>query len=124
MRSLFTLIFISFAVLVNGQTPSVQKSAPLTVAPPESVGMSAERLDRIDAMCREAVKDGEVPGIVTLVARHGKIVFHEAYGMADNQSDRKMKKDFIAGVAIRRGKTTKEGVVCGNDIATIHLQKL
>ena len=38
--------------------------------------------------------------------------------------DRKMKKDFIAGVAIRRGKTTKEGVVCGNDIATIHLQKL
>ena len=111
MRSLFTLIFISFAVLVNGQTPSVQKSAPLTVAPPESVGMSAERLDRIDAMCREAVKDGEVPGIVTLVARHGKIVFHEAYGMADNQSDRKMKKDDIFRIASQSKAITSTAVM-------------
>jgi CubicO group peptidase (beta-lactamase class C family) len=111
MRNLITLIFISFAVLVNAQTRSLQNSAQLSVAPPESAGMSAERLDRIDAMCREAVKNGEVPGIVALVARHGKIVFHEAYGMADNPTGRKMKKDDIFRIASQSKAITSTAVM-------------
>jgi CubicO group peptidase (beta-lactamase class C family) len=111
MRNLITFIFISFAVLVNGQTRSLQNSAPLSYAPPESAGMSAERLDRINTVCREAVKDGEVPGIVALVARHGKIVLHEAYGMADNPSGRKMKKDDIFRIASQSKAITSTAVM-------------
>jgi len=85
MKNLITIIFIALAISANAQTKSIHKSAPLSSATPESEGMSSERLSHIDAMCSASVNDGDVPGIVALVARNGKIVFHEAYGMADNQ---------------------------------------
>ena len=46
-------------------------------ASPESVGMSSERLDRIGAAMHRYVDDGKIAGMVTLVARHGKIVYRE-----------------------------------------------
>lgn len=111
MKNLITFIFIVLAISANAQTSSIQKSAPLSDATPESAGMSAERLSRIDAMCKASVKNGEVPGIVALVARNGKIVFHQAYGMADNQSNRKMKKDDIFRIASQSKAITSTAVM-------------
>lgn len=81
------------------QTKSVKKSPILTEASPESVGISPERLARIDQMCADAIKNGEVPGIVSLVARKGKIVHWKAYGMADNQVGKTLKRDDIFRIA-------------------------
>src|SRR3954447_12376022 len=79
------LVFCSATALtLSGQTPSLKHSPALREASPKSVGMSAERLARIDAMCNQAIAEGQVPGIVALVARHGKIVYHKAFGLADN----------------------------------------
>jgi CubicO group peptidase (beta-lactamase class C family) len=111
MKNFILLIFMALAIPVNAQTRSIQKSAPLSVATPESVGMSAARLNRIDAMCEAAVKEGNVPGIVALVARNGKVVFHEAYGMADNQSNRKMDKDDIFRIASQSKAITSTAVM-------------
>ena len=57
--------------------------------------MSAERLQRIDAMAESAIADGDVPGIVALVARKGKIVYHKAFGSADAEAGRELKRDDI-----------------------------
>jgi CubicO group peptidase (beta-lactamase class C family) len=111
MYALFLLLFICSANLANAQTRSIQESAPLSYANPESEGMSAERLNRIDAMCKASVNDGDVPGIVALVARNGKIVFHEAYGKADNQSNREMKKDDIFRIASQSKAITSTAVM-------------
>jgi CubicO group peptidase (beta-lactamase class C family) len=111
MKNLITLLFIALAIHTNAQTRSLQKSAPLSDATPESVGMSAERLNRIDAMCKASVKEGDLPGIVALVARNGKIVFHEAYGMADNESNRKMNKDDIFRIASQSKAITSTAVM-------------
>ncbi len=111
MKNFITLIFVTLAISANAQTSSIQKSAPLSPAPPESAGMSTERLNRIDVMCKASVEDGDVPGIVALVARNGKIVFHEAYGMADNQSNRKMKKDDIFRIASQSKAITSTAVM-------------
>ncbi|PHN03958.1 serine hydrolase domain-containing protein [Flavilitoribacter nigricans] len=107
---LLCFLLIAFGGL-SAQTKSAQKSPPLTEATPVSVGMSDERLDRIDAMCRDAVAEGQVPGIVALVARKGKIVFHEAYGMADNQSGKEMKKDAIFRIASQSKAITSTAVM-------------
>jgi len=57
--------------------------ADLPSAKPESVGMSSERLGRLDGVMHEWVDKGRIAGVVTLVARRGKVVHIDAYGMAD-----------------------------------------
>ena len=41
---------------------------------PESVGMSSDRLGRIDRHFRQYVDDGRLPGWQVVVARHGLVV--------------------------------------------------
>lgn len=110
-KTLCTLLLAAFAFTANAQTNSIQKSKPLTEIAPEKVGLSPERLQRIDAMLQEAVAEGDVPGAVALVARNGKIVFHKAYGMADNESGREMKKDDIFRIASQTKAITSTAVM-------------
>jgi CubicO group peptidase (beta-lactamase class C family) len=95
----------------QAQTKSIKKSPVLTEADPGSQGISAERMARIDNMCKEAVDEGNVPGIVSLVARNGKIVHWKAYGMADNQNGRKMKRDDIFRIASQSKAITATAVM-------------
>ena len=53
----------------GAQTKSVKHSPALAAADPQRVGVSPERLGRIDAMCEDAVKSGGIPGVVALVTR-------------------------------------------------------
>ena len=50
-------------------------------APAVSVGVSAEKLGKIDAVVEAAIARGDAPGAVVLVGRHGKVVFEKAYGL-------------------------------------------
>jgi CubicO group peptidase (beta-lactamase class C family) len=62
-------------------------------ARPESVGMSRERLARLDAVTHGWVDEGRIAGVVTLVARRGKVVHLDAYGVADIENDEPMTED-------------------------------
>jgi CubicO group peptidase (beta-lactamase class C family) len=110
-----TLACISLVFLLGvsgiAQTKSMKKSPLLTEASPESVGISAERLARIDQMCADAVKKGDLPGIVSLVARNGKIVHWKAYGMADNGAGRELKRDDIFRIASQTKAITATAVM-------------
>lgn len=70
-------------------------ASDLPYALPEEVGMSTERLDYIDKFYGERVKNGEMAGIVTLIARHGKVVHFSAIGYADVEKHRKIETDTI-----------------------------
>jgi len=70
-------------------------SKDLPGAKPEDVGMSSERLARMDRMIHGYVDAGRTPGVVTLIARHGKVVHLDAYGKADLASGRAMRADDI-----------------------------
>jgi len=96
---------------LQAQTKSIKKSPVLIEAAPESVGVSAERLARIDLMCADAVKNGDLPGIVSLISRNGKIVQWKAYGMADNQAGRKLKRDDIFRIASQSKAITATAVM-------------
>ena len=71
----------------------------LAPAPPAAVGLSAERLERLSAVMRQAVDDGRAPGIVTLVARRGRIVHFVAFGKQDVESGVPMARDTIFRIA-------------------------
>ena len=111
MKNLFIVFLIVLASIANAQTKSIKKSPPLAEDSAESVGMSSERLARIDDMCKEAVLNGEIPGVVALVARNGKIVYHKAFGMADNTSGRSLKPDDIFRIASQSKAITATAVM-------------
>src|SRR5580704_8838196 len=54
-------------------------------APPlpklEDVGVSSERLDRIDAVVKAAIERGDLPGAVVLIVHRDQVVFRRAYGL-------------------------------------------
>ncbi|HZF30161.1 MAG TPA: serine hydrolase domain-containing protein [Gammaproteobacteria bacterium] len=77
--------------------PALAGSLPK--ARPEDVGMSGERLARIHDVVKEHIDAGEVAGVVTLVARRGKIVHFEAQGYADIASKTPMRTDNIFRLA-------------------------
>ena len=111
MRNIIVLLLITWTLSLGAQTRSSSYSPPLVPAAPESVGMSSERLDRIDAMCKSAVEEGQVPGIAALVARHGKIVFHKAYGMSNNEAGKKLVKEDIFRIASQTKAITATAVM-------------
>jgi CubicO group peptidase (beta-lactamase class C family) len=108
---IFILMTVLASTLLIGQIRSAKKSPVLTEASPESVGLSSERIARIDSMCQNAVKKGDLPGIVALVARNGKIALWKAYGMADEQSGRILKRDDIFRIASQSKAITSTAVM-------------
>ncbi len=67
----------------------------LPTATPESVGLSAQRLERIGALMQKNIDDGRLAGTVTLVARHGKVAWFKAQGMADREAGKAMTPDAL-----------------------------
>jgi CubicO group peptidase (beta-lactamase class C family) len=67
----------------------------LAMASPESVGISPERLHRLDAAMNRIVDEKQVSGLVTLLERHGKIVHFSAAGRQDVRKPEPMQKDTI-----------------------------
>jgi CubicO group peptidase (beta-lactamase class C family) len=67
----------------------------LAPAAPESVGVSSERLRRLDAGMKRVVDEKRIAGIVTMLARHGKVVEFNAVGVKDVRSGEPVQKDSI-----------------------------
>lgn len=85
----FAFIFYSFA---NAQG--------LPVVQPQTVGMSAEKLNRIDALVEKDIADKKLPGAVVIVGHKGKIVYRKAFGnRALVPTPEKMTIDTIFDVA-------------------------
>jgi len=70
-------------------------AANLPTAKPESVGMSSERLERINIVMQRHIDAGDIQGGVTAVARRGKVVHFQAHGVMDVEKNRKMEDDAI-----------------------------
>ena len=62
---------------------------------PKAVGMSAERLARINVKLQEYVDHAKVPGFITLVARDSEVVHFETCGYRDAENQLPMAKDTI-----------------------------
>jgi uncharacterized protein YbbC (DUF1343 family)/CubicO group peptidase (beta-lactamase class C family) len=79
-RAIIALVCFNllFPLTVPGQR--TEKPPKLAVVKPESVGMSSERLAKIDEAVLESIARKETPGAVVLVARKGRTVYRKAFG--------------------------------------------
>ena len=62
---------------------------------PEDLGFSSERLERVGDLTHRYVDEGRLAGTSVIVARQGRIVYRDNYGMADLENDRKIEDDTI-----------------------------
>lgn len=111
MKNIITILLVVFSIASFSQTKSILTSQPLSEDSPGNVGMSEERLARIDSMLSKAIHENEIPGAVALVARNGKIVYHKAFGMADNSSNRDLERDDIFRIASQTKAITSTAVM-------------
>ena len=76
-----------------------------------AAGMDAARLARIPVRMKEYVTAGKTAGVVTLVARHGKIAAIEAVGYQDLASKTPMAIDTLFRIASLTKPVTCAGVM-------------
>lgn len=84
------LLLLTFAFVIASST-AMAKNPPLVAA--EKVGMSTERLNRITEMSQRYVDEGKLAGVITMVARKGRLVHFEAVGNRGADDSRPLKKD-------------------------------
>ena len=92
--ALMAFPFASVAQQAQPQ-PAARHMLDMTVVKPETVGFSSERLERLHALMQQTVDKKELAGIVTILARHGKVVDYRTYGQRDMASAAAMTKDTI-----------------------------
>jgi CubicO group peptidase (beta-lactamase class C family) len=83
----------------NASVAAAESAAPLPVASAEAVGMSSERLERLDAFVGDLIQRDRLAGAVTAIARRGRLVHWNAQGMANIAGHRAMRKDDIFAFA-------------------------
>jgi CubicO group peptidase (beta-lactamase class C family) len=86
------LTLASMAILVQA---ALALAGPLPQASPEEVGLSSERLLRLDAAMQKAVDSGELPGVVVLIARDGQLAYAKSFGWQDREKKIPMRNDSI-----------------------------
>ena len=87
------IVAVISAVMVL--VPALRAAEDVTVVEPESVGMSRERLQRINTFIAEYIDSNKIAGAVTLVARKGKVVHYDAQGWRDKENGVAMTHDTI-----------------------------
>lgn len=65
------------------------------LADPADHGFAADRLNRIGPVMRRFVDNGELPGTLTFIARHGQPVHLDTYGFADLEAQKPLTPDTI-----------------------------
>lgn len=66
---------------------------------PEDVGLSTERLQRINQLVQRYIEAKEIAGAVTVVSRRGRVAHFEAQGLMDIERNTPMRKDGIFRMA-------------------------
>jgi len=97
-RSTFRILVLSLVALA-GFVVSAQQPAAAPAATPASVGISAERLDRLHRGMQGFIDRKEAGGIVTLIARDGKTVDVHASGFQDVAAKTPMRTDTLFRIA-------------------------
>lgn len=93
MQRIYLRIILAAAVIFSFSIVIAAESAQ--VVQPEEVGFSSAQLNKIESYFAGRVEKGEIAGMVTLIARHGKIAHFSAVGYQDVEQEIAMELDSL-----------------------------
>jgi CubicO group peptidase (beta-lactamase class C family) len=112
ISSLFALCFFISVVAQNRAiNPSNPVKTLLAEANPSSVGVSAERLPRIDRFIQEYIDQDKLNGATAIIVRNNKIVYHKAFGFCNAERKIPMRRDHIFRIASMTKPIISTGVM-------------
>lgn len=107
MRLLLILIFITSSL-----SSSFSQPYKLTeTKSPMGVGVSPDRLQRIDRVLKEYVDQGKQAGIIALLVRNGQIVYYKAFGENGATTKAPLQRDAIMRIASQTKAITSVAVM-------------
>ncbi len=68
-------------------------------ADPEDLGLSRERLERIDMMLERRIAAGDLAGAIAVVARRGEVAYVSTHGVMDLETKQPMRADTLFRIA-------------------------
>ena len=98
VAALFAVAFLSLGLVACDQSRAdvpIQGPRDLARVAPEQVGMSSDRLARLNDAMQGLVDDGLLAGITTMISRHGKIAHFGTFGHRDIEAGSEMTEDVI-----------------------------
>jgi CubicO group peptidase (beta-lactamase class C family) len=107
-RRIFSLITI-FLVFIGLGTSLFSYDLPR--AKPAEVGLSAERLERLGRVLQEYCDQKGVPGMVMLIARNGRVAYHQAFGKFRLDRTEPMPREAIFRIASQSKAITSVAVM-------------
>ena len=103
------MLSVVLLVALSGCQPvSVQDLVPGT---PEAVGVSSERLERLDVAMQGYISNERLAGAVVLVARRSQVVYFKAFGERDREADAAMQNDSIFRIASQTKALVSAGIM-------------
>lgn len=100
---------VLFYLLFSSLNSFSQQETVLPVSKPEKVGLSSSVLNQADTVMQKYVDQKKLPGMLTMVARHGKVVSFEKYGLMD--VGKPMQLDAIFRIASMTKPVTSAAVM-------------
>ena len=101
-------ITLSLLIVVFAATAAAQD---LPRVDPSDVGMSAERLERIDEAFQEYVDEGRLAGAAIVIARRGGVVYDKAFGHRDREAGDRLETDDLFRIASQTKALVSVGIM-------------
>ena len=115
--------WLSIAAIALPLTLSAASAAPLPETTPEWVGLSSEKLKRIDTVFEAGIADGRIPGAVIAIARRGKLTYFKAYGMQNAAASIPMRTDSIFRIYSMTKPIVSVGTMMLHEEAKLYLSE-
>ena len=98
LTALLAVAFLSLGLTACDQSRAdvpLQSPRDLARVAPEAVGMSSDRLERLDSAMQGLVDDGLLAGITTMISRQGKIAHFGTFGHQNIEDGVEMSEETI-----------------------------
>lgn len=105
------LFHVGLLLLASASVVAQTTAVTLQTGSPASVGMSEERLGRIDKVLQEYADKQWVNGVTAMIVKDGKIVYNKAFGYDNIERKTPMKADEIFRIASQTKAITSVAVM-------------
>ncbi len=109
MRNRCFSLLLTLFVALSFPNLAQQQLQPVTVN--QSQPVLLDRINKINSMLDEAIAKEQIPGLVAMIVKDGKIIYHTAKGFADVESGKKMEKNSIFRIASQTKAITSTAIM-------------